>query len=381
MQTRILSLDVFRGFTIASMLLVNNPGDWSHLYAPLAHASWSGWTFTDCVFPFFLFIGGISMHISVTQRMIEGSQPGALLLQSQKRAAIIFLLGLMLNLIPDFNFTTLRIPGVLQRIALCTVIAGPIVILCNWRQMLGWILALLSVYSLIMLRWPVLDANGLLGSGILEPGRDAGSAIDRILLGGHLWRHSVTWDPEGLLSTLPAACNMLAGALAARFLMHPRASSDKTVWLLLSGLACLFVGNLLDHLLMPINKSLWTPSYAVFMTGWAFLTFTTFYWLLDVMPVSALRQTLRCAARPLQVYGVNALFIFVLSGLLSKMLTHVSVPDQTGKLHSLHDWIYAPLARLPVSPESASLLFALLFLLVMLGIAWGMWKKRWFVKV
>jgi predicted acyltransferase len=373
---RLASLDAFRGFAIAAMVLVNNPGDWGSLYPPLAHAAWHGWTFTDTVFPFFLFIVGVSMTISLDARAAAGAGRAALLRGLARRAAVIFAVGLLLNAVPRFDLDTLRIPGVLQRIALCTLLAAPIVLACRWRGVLGWLLGLLAVYSVLMLAVPVPDVHGVVTAGALEPGRDFGAWLDRQLLGGHLWSVSRTWDPEGLASTLPAVATLLAGVLAGRWLATATPAAEKTVWLLLAGLAMLGLGTLLDAGLMPINKNLWTPSYAVFMAGWALLVFGAFHWLLDAAPSAALRRSAGRLARPLVVYGMNALFIFAFSGLVARLLGFFRLADG----RSLKQALYAPLQALPLAPVQASLLWALGFNLVMFGVAWAMWRRRWFIK-
>ena len=274
MSSRLVSLDAFRGFTIAGMVLVNNPGDWGYIYAQLGHAEWNGWTFTDWIFPFFLFICGMSMTFSLGRRAAAGEDKTAMLRQLAQRAAIIFLIGVLLNLIPSFNFATVRIPGVLQRIALCTLLAAPLVVYCNWRQQCLWIVGLLTLYTGLMLLVPVPDVQGRIGAGILEPGRDFGAFVDRLLLDGHLWVKSKTWDPEGLVSTLPALCSQLFGVLAGRWLLSNYSKAEKTVWMLLAGLLCLWTGAIIDTSFMPINKSLWTTSYCIAMTGWALLIFS-----------------------------------------------------------------------------------------------------------
>ena len=378
---RLLSLDAFRGFTIAAMLLVNNPGDWNNLYPQLEHAAWSGWTFTDSIFPFFLFIGGISMYLPLGHRAAEGANKPRLLRQLGQRAALIFLIGFALNFIPNFDFATVRIPGVLQRIALCTLLAAPIVVYFSWRQQCVWILAILSTYSAVMLLVPVPDINGIVVSGALEPGRDVGAWLDRILMDGHLWKKSKIWDPEGLLSTLPATCSILFGVLAGNFLTQARPTAEKTVWMLLAGLTCLGLGEILDSLVMPINKSIWTSSFCVFMTGWALITFSFFYWLLDGNPSEQLKQKMQTASLPLVMYGVNALFLFTLSGLIAKMLGFIHITQASGESVSLQKALFAPIKALPISPVNASLLFAVLFNLCMFAIAYMMWKKRWFIKV
>ena len=373
---RLASLDAFRGLAIAGMVLVNNPGDWGALYPPLAHAAWHGWTFTDTIFPFFLFIVGVSMTISLDARAAAGAGRAALLRGLARRAAVIFAVGLLLNAVPRFDLETLRIPGVLQRIALCTLLAAPIVLACTWRGVLGWLLGLLAVYSVLMLAVPVPDVHGVVSVGALEPGRDFGAWLDRQLLGGHLWSVSRTWDPEGLASTLPAVATLLAGVLAGRWLATTTPAAEKTVWLLLAGLLLLGLGSVLDAALMPINKNLWTPSYAVFMAGWALLVFGAFHWLLDAAPSAALRRAAGRLALPLVIYGMNALFIFAFSGLVARLLGFFRLADG----RSLKQALYAPLQALPLAPVQASLLWALGFNLVMFGVAWAMWRRRWFIK-
>ena len=367
MNERLVSLDAFRGFTIAAMVLVNNPGDWSNLYSQLAHAKWHGWTFTDWIFPFFLFIGGVAMAFSLGRLAAAGANKPALLAKLARRALLIFLIGFALNLIPHFNFATVRIPGVLQRIALCTLLAAPIVLYCSWRQQLAWVAALLTAYSAIMLCYPVPG----IGAGVLEPGKDAGAYFDRMVLDGHMWVQSKTWDPEGLLSTIPAVCSQLLGVLAGRWLLAGHSRTEQTVWMLLAGLLFLWIGAILDVILMPINKSLWTPSFCLFMTGWALIVFAAFYWLLDANPYAAVRAAAARWSKPFVIYGMNALFIFAFSGLVAKMIGFAK----------LGPVLYGPLRGLEVSPVNSSLLYALLFNAAMFLVAWLMWRNKWFVKV
>lgn len=374
---RLLSLDAFRGFTIAAMLLVNNPGDWGHLYSQLAHAKWNGWTFTDWIFPFFLFICGVSMQLSVRRLTLAGSSRGKLLKKLVWRAGIVFGIGLGLNLYPHFDLGSVRIPGVLQRIALCTVLAAPIVLYFRWRQQCAWIIALLGLYSVVML----LPVPGAQVGGVLEPGRDFGAFVDRTLLDGHLWSASKTWDPEGLVSTLPALCSLLFGGLVGHWLATDQAKTERTVWMLLTGLAGLWLGSILDVTFMPINKSLWTVSYCIFMTGWALIVFSTFYWLLDANGSPELTRRLTRLLQPCVIFGLNSLFIFALSGLIAKTLGAIKLTQADGTTLSLKALLYAPLQALPITAVNASLLFALLFLLTLFGVAWFMWRRRWFVKV
>ena len=374
---RLLSLDAFRGFTIAAMLLVNNPGDWGNLYAPLKHAAWDGWTFTDWIFPFFVFISGISMTLSLGRRAALGDDRLHLLRQAVRRGATIIAIGLLLNFIPYFNLDNVRIPGVLQRLGLCTVFAAPIVLYCGWRAQLVWLIGLLLAYTGVQTWVSVPDAAGVWHTGSWMPGEDVGAWLDRTLMDGHLWRTSKTWDPEGLLSTVPAVASQLAGVLVGHWLVSQRTAIEKTVWLQVVGLGLLWIGQVLGAWSMPINKSLWSPAYVLLMTGWACLVLGIFYWLLDAMPDDAGRATAARWAQPLVIFGMNALFLFALSGLIAKMLGFIhTAPAQT-----LKAWLYAPIQALGLAPVDASLLFALLFTACHFVIAWAMWRKGWFVKV
>ncbi len=378
---RLLSLDVFRGFTIAAMVLVNNPGDWAHIYAPLRHAPWNGWTFTDWIFPFFLFICGASLTFSTTRAFASGAAKHTIMFQLWRRAAIIILIGLTLNFIPAFSFETLRYPGVLQRIGLCIVVAAPIVIWCDLRGQIVWAVGFMVVYALVMLLIPVPDANGVIASGVLEPGRDVGAFVDRAVMRGHLWVQSKTWDPEGLLSTLPAVATLLSGVFTGRWLQGESSPATKTAWMMVAGLLALWVGVILDTVLMPINKALWTPSYVVFMTGWALLLLAVSYWLIDACDSARVRSSSARIARPLEMYGVNALFIFAFSGLVAKMLGYFKLQSDSGALISAKAWLVAQLGQLPLAPVDVSLLFAVLFNLSMFAVAVFLWRREIFIKV
>ncbi|MDM4768170.1 heparan-alpha-glucosaminide N-acetyltransferase domain-containing protein [Pelomonas sp. SE-A7] len=376
MSNRLASLDAFRGFTIAAMLLVNNPGDWGNLYGPLAHAKWHGWTFTDWIFPFFVFISGISMTLSLGRRAALGDSKQALLVQALRRGATIVLIGLLLNLIPQFDFANLRWPGVLQRLGLCTMLAAPLVLWLDWRRQLLAALALLVSYSLLLLCVAVPDAAGVVHVGSLNPGEDTGAWLDRLLMDGHLWKQARTWDPEGLLSTLPAVASLIAGALAGHWLASRREPAHKAMGFMVGGLACLWLGQLGDAWLMPINKSLWTPPYVFAMAGWACLVFGSFYWLLDAQPSQLWRERAARWGRPLIVFGMNALFLFAFSGLVAKLMGFFKPGGR-----SLKAWAYEPIQALGLAPVNASLLYAIAFVAVMYGVAHFMWSKKWFVKV
>ncbi len=384
MKDRLVSLDAFRGFTIAGMVLVNNPGDWDNAYGQLLHAKWHGWTFTDWIFPFFLFIVGVSMVFSLAKKPLAENERSKAMLSLWKRAAIIFLIGLTLNFIPNFNLDTLRIPGVLQRIALCIVVAAPIVIYFGWRAWIVAIFAFFAAYLVPMFFIAVSGADGVVAAARFDAGNDFGAYVDRALLSGHLWASAKTWDPEGVFSTLPAVSTLLFGALTGCWLLVDQTRAEKSVWMLLVGLLLVWIGAMLDVVLMPINKPLWTVSYSVFTAGWALVVFGSFYWLIDGCANERITTRARQIFLPLTIFGMNALFIFAFSSLIAKMLNAVKFADANvanDAMISLKAVLYAPLKALPLSLVNASLLFAFLFSLAMFFVAWLMWKRRWFVKV
>ena len=384
-----LSLDAFRGLAIAGMILANNPGDWSHVYRQLDHAAWHGWTFTDTIFPAFLFISGVAMALTIARRRAAGIPPATLHRQFFVRAAILFAIGLLLNAIPAFDLATLRVPGVLQRIAMCIAIAAPLLITSRGqveRVLVVVIVALLTLYSVALLALPVPGFDGTVAAGSLEPGRDAGAYIDRWLFGDHLWARSKTWDPEGLLSTLPAVCTLLFGAIAGTALLASRSSASPSsgrlvIGFIIAGFTSLALGAALAATLMPINKNLWTPSYCLWMNGWALLAFAAFYWYLDAHPVRGIRERARRLSAPFSILGINALFVFVVSGVVARLLDAIRIGGAGGVSTTLKSRLYAPFAALPVSPEARSLLFAIAFDLAMLVLAYALWKRRWLIRV
>ncbi|MBP1658594.1 MAG: Heparan-alpha-glucosaminide N-acetyltransferase, partial [Bacteroidetes bacterium] len=232
-KQRLISLDAFRGATIAGMILVNNPGTWNAIYPQLRHAAWHGWTFTDFIFPFFLWIVGVAMTLSFARRVEEGADKSQLLLHVFRRALIIFGLGLFLNGFPfglvsthDFSWATIRIPGVLQRIAICYLIASIIFMYTGVKGQIGWVIGLLVSYWLMVKLIPVPG----FGTGILEPTGNLCWYIDSQLLAGHTWRGAPVpgFDPEGILSTIPAIATTLLGVLTGHWLRSDRSQGDKT---------------------------------------------------------------------------------------------------------------------------------------------------------
>jgi predicted acyltransferase len=376
---RLVSLDAFRGATIAGMLLVNNPGTWSAVYPPLLHAPWHGWTFTDLIFPAFLWIVGVSLTLSTARRVEAGANRAELFRHVVQRAAIIFALGLLLAAFPfglwpghDFSLATLRLPGVLQRIAVCYLVASAIFLRTGWRGQLAWAAALLGGYWALITWVPV---PGYVAGVLDQPQGTLAWWIDSRVLAGHTWSGAPApgFDPEGILSTLPAIATVLFGTLTGDWLRREGEGSRTSLGLVGGGISLIALGLLLARG-MPINKNLWTPSFAVLMAGWSALLFGVFHWLIDV-------RGWRAWALPFTIYGMNALAMFVLAGLVGRMLGLIRWTDAAGARVSLKGWIYDNCFASWLAPMNASLAFAVCFVLVFLAIAWAMWRRKWFVKV
>ena len=365
---RLVSLDVFRGATIASMMMVNNAGNWQAVYAPLKHAEWHGWTFTDTIFPSFLWIVGVAMTLSFAKRVERGDDRMKLFLHAARRAAIIFALGLLLNLMGKFSIATLRIPGVLQRIAVCYLIAAAVYLWTRLRGQLIWTIAPLVVYWALMMLVPVPG----IGAGSLEKNANLAAYIDSLFLSGHMWSSTKTWDPEGILSTLPAISTVMFGILAGRMLRSSRSPSEKTVWLFFSGNGLIFLGGLMD-LAFPINKNLWTSSFSVFMAGISSSAFAFCYWLVDV-------KGWRRWAQPFAIYGMNAIAVYVLAGVFATLLGRPWLTGAGGKGLSMKGWVYQNVFAVLGSPRNASLMYALSFVLLLYLVAWVMYRRKWFVR-
>lgn len=367
---RLMSLDVFRGLTIAAMVIVNNPGDWGHIYAPLEHAEWNGWTPTDLIFPFFVFILGVSLTMS--KRSVQ-SVPGIV-----KRAAVIFLCGFLLAYYVRFDLSRVRIPGVLARLALCSLFASLI-----YRQILkvaeeARLQAVLGITAIILLGyWALMMFVPAPGgvAGDLTPSGNLGAWLDRTIIGtAHLWSTSKTWDPEGLLSTLPAIGTALTGIAAGLVLNGQRSQVEKTVIFLTAGAASMAVGMAWDQR-FPINKQLWTSSYVLLSSGLAAMTLAICYWFIDV-------HQRRRFLHPLVVMGMNPLALFVLSGWMVKTLLWIKLTNAEGKPVALYNWIYTR-AFLPMGlggPKNTSLAFALASLVVLyLPLEW-MYRRKVFLR-
>jgi predicted acyltransferase len=368
-QGRLLSLDVFRGATIASMILVNNPVDWDYAYSQLRHASWNGWTFTDMIFPFFLFIIGVSLTFSFEHRRQKGDTDAKLMLQVARRTLVLFVLGVVLTNFPRFDPSNFRIPGVLQRIALCYFFAALIFLKSGFRGQVFWTIGLLTSYWLMLILIPVPG----IGPGVLEPGKNLPTYIDSILLRNHLWSNYVPWDPEGIGSTIPAIASTLFGVLAGHWLRSEYSMETKTSRMLAVGLMLLAFG-WISSFWLPINKGLWTSSYSIFMAGWALVCFAVLYWIVDVKGYERW-------SKPFAIYGKNAIAAYILSIALDGLMTHIRLKGPTGRHVKLKMYAFDHFFIKLGGPNGDSLLYSISFVLVIFAIVWIMYRKRWFLKI
>ncbi|HKP71188.1 MAG TPA: heparan-alpha-glucosaminide N-acetyltransferase domain-containing protein [Pyrinomonadaceae bacterium] len=438
---RLISLDVFRGMTIAGMVLVNNPGTWSAIYDPLEHAPWHGITPTDYIFPYFLFIVGVAIPIAFKKRMEIGVTKDVYL-KILQRAATIFTLGLLISMIPFFqfndstgipyvlkillvlsfstalflyllekktaaaitaavsvvivlgfyfagaeilwyNFSTMRIPGVLQRIAVCYLIVSLIFLHTNWKQQVGISVVLLLGYWLLMTLIPV---PGCEIATIDDKACNLAAWIDRtILTEAHMWRSAKVFDPEGTLSTIPAIVTTLSGVLTGSWITrstgsdesairNPQSAIETVAGLFFAGTVLLAIGWSWS-LVFPLNKSLWTSSYSVYTSGLALLTLGFCYWLIDI-------KGYKRWAWPFVVFGANALALFVFSGLMARLLGMIRFagPDE-GKDITLQQWIFSNIFLSWLAPINASLAYAVCFILVWLFLMWLLYRKQIYIKV
>ena len=397
-RERLVSLDVFRGMTVAGMLLVNNPGTWSAIYPPLEHAEWHGWTPTDLVFPFFLFIVGITTHLSLSPRIARGDDTGAVVRQILRRGGLIFLIGFSMSAFPGwqwgppaawpfpaptlhptfwdrfvFRWEHVRILGVLQRIGLAYIISALLTLRTTLKQQIVIIATALYGYwiAMALVRIPGFDVSVMpwdLKDGNLE------AWLDRAVLGtNHMFTGSRVFDPEGLLSTIPAACTAMLGVIAGRWIGSGRPLLDRIAGLFTGGALGMAAG-LVWNWVFPINKSIWTSSYVLFTAGMAAVVLGICMYLVDARGV-------RRFTSPFVIYGVNPMAAFVGSGVLARLIYSIWHVTYDGKWVPLEEAIYRTLFASWASPVNASLLFALSFVLLWLGVLTVLYRRNIVLKV
>ena len=373
---RLLSLDVFRGITIMGMILVNNPGTWGAIYPPLKHAAWNGCTPTDLIFPFFLFIVGVAISYSLSKRKAQGGDMKSLYLNIFRRTVILFVLGLILAGFPfgllfghEFSWSTIRIPGVLQRIAIVYMISSILFLTTNTKFQYWFTGGVLVIYTVLM---SLISVPGV-GYANFEPTTNLAAWLDRLLLGSHLWSGTKVWDPEGILSTLPAIGTAMLGIFTGNWLRSEKDQTTKTVWLYVWGSILMVAGWVWDGW-FPINKNIWTSSYVLYTGGLA-LNFLAFcYWFIDVKKIT-------WWIKPFQVYGLNAITVFFLSGIVGRMMYMIKWETAEGTMISVKDYLFQTFFLSWLQPINASLAWAIAYILIWLGLMWILYAKKIFIKV
>ncbi|MBX7172238.1 MAG: DUF5009 domain-containing protein [Pyrinomonadaceae bacterium] len=369
-KTRLISLDVFRGMTVAGMILVNNPGTWEAIYPPLEHAPWNGLTPTDLVFPNFLFIVGIAIPIALGKRIEEGIT-ASVYWKIFRRAAIIFLIGLFIAAFPYFDLSTLRIPGVLQRIAVCYLIASLIFLHTNWKQQLGIGIGLLLVY------WFLITSISVPGCEITtmdDKECNLPAYIDRSILGvNHIWSLGKVYDPEGILSTIPAIVTALAGVLTGTWLKTTRSDLEKVGGIFFFGVVLCALG-LLWNLIFPFNKALWTSSYVIVTAGLALCFLGFCYWLIDIKNYTKW-------TKPFVIFGSNALALYFGAEMTAKILDLIQMTGKNGEPIPLQGWIFETIFLPLGSPINASLMYAVCFVLIWLFVMWILYRRKIYIKI
>lgn len=373
---RLLSLDVFRGITIMGMILVNNPGTWNAIYPQLEHAKWNGCTFTDLIFPFFLFIVGVAISYSLTKRKEQGGSMKALYLNILRRTVILFVLGLILAGFPfglafghEFSWSTLRIPGVLQRIAIVYMVSAFLFLLTSTKFQYWFTGFILVLYAAIMSFIPVPG----IGPANFEPTTNLSAWLDRLVLGSHIWSGSKYWDPEGILSTIPAIGSAMIGIFTGNLLRSQKDQTTKTVYLYIAS-SLLMLAGWIWSFWFPLNKNIWTSSYVLWTAGLA-LNFLAFcYWFVDVKKIT-------WWIKPFQVYGMNAITVFFLSGIVGRIMYMVKWTDASGNIVTIKSYLFDNYFLSWLDPINASLAWAIVYILVWLGLMWILYAKKIFIKV
>jgi predicted acyltransferase len=359
---RLLSLDAFRGFTIALMIIVNDPGSWSHVYGPLLHAKWHGITPTDLVFPFFLFIVGVSVALAYSKRLNSGTDKKSLYKKIIVRSLKIFAVGIFLALFYKFDFANLRVAGVLQRIAIVFLVCSFLYLNFDWKSLAKIGAVTLVLYWIIMAFFPVPG----IGEPRLEPGENIAAWIDSYLLPGRMWQG--TWDPEGLFSTFPAIVTGITGMLAGILIVGSLSLDRKIIWLFALGFLSFLLGGVWDWF-FPINKNLWTSSFVMYTSGAAAMTLATCIFIVDVLHLNAWTRMGR-------IFGANAITVYVIAGILPKLLGLIPIGGKNYK-----EVFMDSLTGIGIEARLASLLYAIIFVLICYIPAYILYKKKIFIKL
>ncbi len=375
-RQRLLALDAFRGATVAGMLLVNDPGSWSEIYPPLQHAVWHGWTPTDLIFPFFLYIVGVTTHLSRAARRVRGDPDGIIVRQVIRRSLLIIGAGLLLASFPWWpleRITEVRIPGVLQRIGVAYLAGALLTMKGTLKAQVLVLVFLLYGYWFAMTLLPVPGRGGP-GYLLLDnPEASIAAWLDRAVFGTHLWASSVTWDPEGLLSTVPAVGTVLLGVFTGRWLGVRRPLADRLTGLFGAGAIAMLLG-LMWNWSFPINKQLWTSSYVLFTGGMAAVVLAACIWIIDM------HGYWRWTA-PFTWYGRNPLIAFLGSGVMARTIYSLIQVDFEGRQVPLQQFVHESVFASWMAPRDASLAFGLSFVALWAIILWALDRRGIYLKI
>ena len=370
LKRRLLALDFFRGLTVAAMILVNNPGDWEHIYAPLEHSKWNGCTPTDLVFPFFLFMVGVSITLSIGNRKNDKTLHTKIILTALKRSITLYIIFAAIDFLFRFSFENFRILGVLPRIAIVFFICVVLYVKTNFKQWLWIFSIILIVYYLLMNFIPVPG----IGYANLQPDTNLAAWLDRtVLTTKHMWSGSKTFDPEGILSTLPAISTCLFGMMVGNELKREdKPGANKAAWLFTIALFSIIAG-LIWNAFFPINKALWTSSFVLYTGGLATAGLTVSYWLIDV-------QQRKKYITPFIAYGSNAITAYVAADVVLVVLGWIHV-NLNGSSTNLQNYLYQTVFVPNFSPINASLAGALTYVIILSIPMMILYKKKIFIKV
>jgi len=376
---RLLSLDAFRGLTIAAMLLVNNAGDWGHVFPPLSHAEWHGCTATDLIFPFFLFIMGVAMAYSFAKRIEQGDSKSALMKQVVRRTVILYLLncGIMITVWGAY-LGHFRYVGVLQRIAVCYFISSIIILNTGLRGQIFWTIFLLSIYYFLLKFIPVPGH----GAGVLDKYANISDYVDTKIMGTSVYewddKLNMGHDPEGLLSMIPAISSTLAGVLCGHWLRRKdKDNFEKVSGMAVAGTLLVIVAALWKYD-MPYNKNLWTSSYVVYTTGWGLLSLAVCYWIIDI-------KGYRAWSKPFVVYGTNAITAYFGASVMAYSTVWIRWKDIEGKTvylkYFIYDHIYKNWVPNLFGDYISSAMWGITYVVLWCILMWILYKKKIFIKI
>lgn len=372
LKNRLTSLDFFRGATVAAMIMVNDPGSWETTYYQLTHAEWEGCTATDLIFPFFLFIVGVSITLAFNRALEKGQSKSRLVRKALKRGVIIFSLGLFLNIFPSFDFSELRIPGVLQRIALVYVICSLLYLYTSKKGQVIWFFMVLVGYYIVMTYMPVPG----IGVANLDPINNFSAWFDRLILEGNLGQKGEgLYDATGIFTTIPAIGSGLSGVFIGYLLLPGKMDGRiSLIWMFVLGCSFLALGWLWS-LEFPIIKRLWTSSFVLHTSGLAILCFAISHWFMDLLKFEI-------GTKPFLAFGANALAAYFVAGVFGKF-TSVKILSMghDGSVISIREWIFSKLLMIAPDPYVSSLAYSVMNTLLIFTLIWALYKRNIIIKV